>query len=413
VSDDAADDEDAPGFRPPPHPDDRLWRHPSEVGSGWSPRRALLPLGGAIRRPEGGRRWPLALTSAAVGGLVAVLAMAALGIGERVVQRQVTENVALDPALPGIGGRGSLTPLSERLAPAVVTVGEPGGEGSAPGSGIIVRDDGIVLTSAALVSDPASGRIAVGLPDGSTATAELMGLDPTTGIAVLDLPGESGYAPAVLAVPADLTPGTPTFTVGAGASGDVTVVSGALGPSTKLTFDDAPPLDGLVEVTAELPTDGDPATTLGAAAVDDRGAVVGIATATAAGSSGEPPAAYVTPIEVARKVAEDLVDTGEVDHGWLGIEGASVPPDEDGIGLYAVDDRGAIVALVVEGSPAAEAGMQAADVVVEADGRPIARMPDLVIALRLHSPGDQMELTVLRGGERRTATVTLEEPPTA
>ncbi|HEX8802815.1 MAG TPA: S1C family serine protease, partial [Acidimicrobiales bacterium] len=386
MSFDDADDEDAPGFRPPPHPDDRLWRHPSEVGE-HDERVAVGLRGGSHRRARAlrSRTWGVALTAGAAGVALGVVLVALVFGG----------GGSSDDDGPAAGGVLPTVPtqLADRVSPAVVSlVGDD--DGAPAGSGVVVRDDGIVLTSAALVAGDAA--VDVRLADGSVVRAEVVGRDPVTGIGVLDLPGQ-GHATAALAASSALVVGAPAFSVGAPAAGgtaDATAgvigagrsyVGGAEGTATAL--------EGVVEV------DGEAAPwALGGPVVDDRGAVLGVTTAVDA--EGDAAASYITPAEISRKVADDLLVVGHARHGWLGIQGQDVADDPSATaGAFAGrggDDgprqHGAVVSSVDAGSPAQAVGLRRGDVIVELEGRQITGIADLVMWLRSRSPGDSAEI---------------------
>jgi putative serine protease PepD len=397
---------DSQGFRPPPHPDDRLWRHPSEmsdhpiipIGAPLPP--ALIATPSATQRAHGGprRSWGAFAAAAATGALLAGGGVVALGLDERVVERPVTERVELSPTTSAEGA-DPLAGVRQRVEPAVVGVEAPG---LAPGSGVVVRDDGIVVTSAAFV---AGGSVPqVRLADGTEAIAELVGTDPVTGLAVLDLPGE-GHTPSILAVSADLASGSTTFLVHARESGGTATGSGVVAATHRYVGPTGTPLDGIaVEGTAE-------AAALGGPAVDERGAVVGIVTAVEDGGEW-----YLTPVDVAHRVADDLLATGEVRHCWLGIEGTDVAGDGSGSPdtTLPTEGGGTQVASIVPGSPADEGGLQVGDVIVALDDRRIARMPDLIVGLRSHAPGDRVDVTVRREDDTRvTLVLTLAQTPAA
>jgi S1-C subfamily serine protease len=431
---------DHPGFRPPPHPDDRLWRHPSEMNA-----HPIVPLGApgapsvAVRTSDGqartGRPWGAVVVAGTAGAVLAGAGVLALGIGERVVERPVTERVALNPMASALGSpdADTLDGVRQRVAPAVVgivaagavpgqgevTGGEgavagqgevTGSEGAVPGqaevagSGVVVRDDGIVVTSAALV---ATGSVpGVRLPDGTVVAAELVGSDLATGLAVLDLAG-GGYTPSVLATVGDLMAGEPSFAVSARLAGGTTTAAGVVGLARRYLGPLGGALDG-IEVAGEA----DPLA-IGGPLVDPRGAVVGITTAVEDGDAW-----YVAPVEVAHKVADGLLTDGVVQHCWLGIEGTDVAAGAaeldtaESPAAGSVTGAGTRVASVVPGSPAALGGLRPGDVVVALDGQTIARMPDLIVALRARSPGDRVDVTVTRDdGSRATLVLTLAEAP--
>jgi S1-C subfamily serine protease len=364
---------DAFRFRPPPHPDDRLWRHPSELGS----RRNE---GAGERDRQAGRPWGVVAVAGTAGAVLAGAGVLALGLGERVVERPVVERVALDtvsstPRAADQAGNG----IRQQVAAAVVAV-----EGG--GSGIVVRDDGIVLTSASVVDG--SGPVNVRLPDGSSVEAEVLGADLSTGIAVLDLDG-NGYRTGLLASEAGLVQGQMSFTVSVGAGG-ATTAAALVGTTRRYRSPTGTTIDAVVETTGDSPSHA-----LGGPLVSGRGVVVGIVTGVDDGQ-----ASYVVPVEVARKVAGDLVATGQVERCWLGIDGSDA-------GDPGVAGGGVMIAEVKPDSPADRAGLRAGDVVVEVDGRMIGHLPDLMITLRSRSPEDEIAVTVVRDDNPTTLTVTL------
>jgi len=361
-------------FRPPPHPDDRLWRHPSELG----PQPPARP-GGDDR--QSGRPWGVVAVAGTAGAVLAGAGVLALGLGERTVDRPVVERVALDtvstsPRTPDQAANG----IRQHVAPAVVSV-----EGG--GSGIVVRDDGIVLTSASVVDS--GGPLSVRLPDGSSIEAEVVGSDPATGIAVLDLEGH-GYETGLLASQAGLVQGQMSFTVSIGSAGSATTVAALVGATRRYQTPSGTTLEAVIETTGDAP-----AHAMGGPLVTAGGVVVGVVTGVDDGA-----ASYVVPVEVARKVAEDLVAAGKVKPCWLGIEGSDAGDPE-------VAGGGVLIASVTPDSPAEQGGLRVGDVLVEIDGHMIGHMPDLMITLRSLSPGDEIAATVVRDDNPTTLTVTL------
>jgi S1-C subfamily serine protease len=115
---------------------------------------------------------------------------------------------------------------------------------------------------------------------------------------------------------------------------------------------------------------------------------------------------FATPVDIARSVAEDIITQGRAVHVWLGVEGT----DLDRRSAEELEVRGgARVDQVVEGSPAADAGVTRQDVIVGVGGQPVGSMSALVIALRDSDPGDEVVLDVRRDGDRRRVVVELVE----
>lgn len=390
---------DNPGFVPPPHPDDRLWRHPSEMRA-----HPIAPVQGAgprsgppqIATPRGDHRrarpWGALVAAGTAGAVLAGVGVAVFGVGERVVERPVTERVALDPTASALGGppTEATEAARQRTAPTVVRV-EPVTSESAPvGSGVVVRDDGIVITSAALVA--AGALPVVRLTDGTTPRVELVGIDTTTGLAVLDLSGR-GYTPSILATGEELVAGQPVSALVAGSPGVVTA-DGLIGDAERYVGPLGTALDGV-----EIEGDAD-VSALGGPVIDARGAVLGVTTAV---TSGE--AWYVAPVAVADRVADELLTSGVARHCWLGIEGTEPGADSPAA-------SGTLVASVVTDSPAALGGIRPGDVVVALDDEEVTGMADLMVRLRAHSPGDRVEVTVAReDGGRIALLIRLDDAP--
>jgi putative serine protease PepD len=398
--------EDGEGHRPPPHPDDRLWRHPSELmpppgvpATGRSGFLGRAPLWGA-----------LALAAGTGAGLVA-LVFVALGLRDRLAgddAEPTADEVAVTPTLssPRLDGdegtavgdtQTALGLAAERLAPAVVRV-----EGGTTGSGFVMRADGMVMTSAGLVERQSqAGRVRVLLGDGRNVTGAVVGSDPLTDVAVLDLPGD-GYDTVVFADDISVDRGTMAAILSAvDEPSDSTpkMAAGALASSRwSLEREDLPPMNGLMQ----LATGTDPEAR-GGPVVDEQGQVLGLTTWSADDWS------YATPIDVASKVANDLMATGSPKHCWLGIEGRSA---KDSIDESDAATAGVVVTDVSADGPAS-AILTPDDVVVAIDGDPVPDLPSLITALLLRSPGDQVDVTYHHGtgSSLETVPITLDAHP--
>jgi len=372
--------DDAPAFRGPPlPPDDRLWRHPSEVRAPASNRSG----------PSG---WGALGAAAAVGASSALLAAWLLGaFGDRVVDRQVVERVATDTAvaLPRESTSGTAAVLVE-LRPVLVSIRA----GEEDGTGVVLRDDGHVLTTASLVGS--LGTVAVLGADGRTRPAEVVGRDPATDVAVLSVAGLSTPG-AVLGTADDLAVGDRALAVAMRAPGAPEVGTGVIGGlSTSVTREDGAPLHGLISTDIVLPGSLD-----GAALVDERGAVIGVTTR-AGGAAG----IRAVPIDLAMVVADDIIETGAPGHPWLGVEGDDLSSSTAATLRIA---GGAHLLEVVGGSPADRAGLEDEDVVTEVDATTVASMGEMIAVLREHDPGDHVRIGYLRDGHHHWTDVTLAE----
>ncbi len=266
------------------------------------------------------------------------------------------------------------------LAAALVVVRVDGTQGS----GVVLRDDGHVLTTADLVGD--STRVTVQPVEGPALEAEVVGTDAATDVAVLSVPGLD-RAGAVLGAAGDIAVGDPTRAVTLRGEDAAEVLTGVVANlAVTVTRTDDRPLHGLIgtDIVQDQPIEG-------AALVDARGAVIGVTTAV-----GDTDVVRAVPIDLARIVAQDIIATGAADHPWLGIEGRDL--DADVAADWGVRG-GAELAAVVDDSPAAAAGLLAEDVLTQVGDLEITSMGDLVTALRHLDPGDLVRIGYLRDGD--------------
>lgn len=361
------DDPDAPAFNGPPlPPEDRLWRHPSEMAP-TAPERS----------PS--RRWvPVAAALAGASATIAALfATGSFSDGTAGSQTAV-ERVAA-PAVATV-------PVVSVTAPSAIA-GETGhlvtveSAGDSTGTGIMLRSDGHVLTAASLVGE--DDRVVVVSAEGERGGASVVGHDPVTGVAVLAVGWLAGRAGAVFGSPDALAIGDRVSVTAAGSGAHTTGLVSDLSASSQL---DGEPTHGLVRTTGALPIEG-----VGAPVLDGRGHVVALAL-----QADPSPATWAVPIDVARRVAADIIDAGTARHPWLGVEG------EDA-------EAGPRLREVTADSPADRAGLDVGDVLVEVDGQPVSAMADVILALREHRPGDEVAIDYRRDGETHSCTAELTE----
>jgi S1-C subfamily serine protease len=393
--DDEGDDDVGEGPGPLLPPEDRLWRHPSELAAPAHPPHTHA------------RPWGLVLAAGLTGAvLTAGLITVIEGIGEHVVERQVVERVAVQPAVSTPGGASGVVAIAERLRPAIVRIDVAGGGEEGSGSGVIFRDDGTLLTNAHVVKD--ADAIDIVLADGRHMPGEVLGTDDLTDIAVvrIDKGGDDTvFEPAMLGSAADLRVGELAVAIGSplGLLGGPSVTTGVISAlGRRVDKPDGEPLHDLIQTDAPIAPGSS-----GGALVDGSGAVIGVTTVIALGADGSQ-FGFAVPIDVARDVAEDIIVKGKAMHVWLGVEGRDLTADvADDLGVPGA----AVLRRVLDDGPADAAGLRAGDVIVALDGREVTTMSGLVIALRGRDPGDDVEITYLRSGERITTTLRLAERP--
>jgi S1-C subfamily serine protease len=389
------------------HPDDRLWRHPSEVSSNPPP----LPFAGTLPSRLGdGRLWTVSILAGLIGAMLATGVIAAGGGFNRGATTVVRPIERVTNPLPQRvsdltnPSETGVEIVAERLRPAIVQVKADAGKTRSGGSGVVFRSDGHILTNQHVV-DGAS-RITVILPDGTQRDAKLVGADPETDIAVIKIDGQN-YPVATLGTAAGLKVGQLGVAIGSplGLAGGPSVSVGVISATGREvdTPDGRTPLLDMIQTDAPIAPGSS-----GGALVNGSGAVIGITTAVAVADGGAAGLGFAIPIDIARDVAEQVITTGKVKHVWLGVEGEDLDSTTaDQLGLHG----GAVVRQVRSQSPADKAGVVNGDIVVSVDGRPIATMGALVVALRSHLPGDTIYVNLLHEGKPRSVRLSLAERP--
>jgi S1-C subfamily serine protease len=297
------------------------------------------------------------------------------------------------------GAAGSSQPipnLVQRVQPSVVSVVTEQGQGS----GVVFDAEGFVITNHHVAGD--AGEVEIVLASGETVPAELQASTAQFDIAVLKVDRQLPAATFATALPVvgelAIALGNPS-----GFENSVTagIVSGLnrdipAGGTTQALVD-------LIQTDAAISPGNS-----GGALVDGDGEVIGINVAYLPPTQGAVSLGFAIPAPIATEVARQLIDTGEVEVAYLGIQPAQVTPELD----EAFDlgtGTGVLVEEVVSGSPAAEAGIRERDVIVRMDDSDIESVDDLFAELRDHKPGEEVTLTVVRDGERRNVDVTLGE----
>ncbi|MGH3664757.1 MAG: S1C family serine protease, partial [Egibacteraceae bacterium] len=273
-------------------------------------------------------------------------------------------------------------------------------QGQGSGSGVIIRADGAILTNAHVVDS--AQQVSVVLPSGDRRDAEVVGADPSSDLAVVRV--DTGGQDLPVSEISTATPQVGELAVAIGSpfglQGSVTsgIVS-ALGRS--LPGEQAPLVDMIQTDAAINPGNS------GGALANGNGEVIGINTAILSPSRSNDGIGFAIPMSTAMPIAEQLLDKGFVEHAQLGIQGQTIDPQvAESYDLSA--SEGAVVVEVLPGSAADEAGLQRGDIITAVDDQPVPSMVELAGRIRGFQPGDEIELTVVRHGEERTLSATLD-----
>jgi Do/DeqQ family serine protease len=303
------------------------------------------------------------------------------------------------------------TAASERVIPAVVNIKTMqgggfelwggSGVGSASGSGVLVSEDGYIVTNNHVIED--SDEIEVTLNDKREFKAELIGTDPSTDLALIKIDGEN--LPALEFGNSDsLRIGEWVLAIGNPFNLESTVTTGIV--SAKGRSIDI--LEGQDRIESFIQTDAavNPGNS-GGALVNTNGELIGINTAIITRSGRYEGYSFAVPINLVRKVIRDLRDYGIVQRGILGVfidEMTNERAEE--LGLSAVE--GVYINRVTPGSGADDAGMQKGDVIIGINGIKTKTLPEMQEQLGRYRPGNEVKVDIFRSGKLQTINVILK-----
>jgi S1-C subfamily serine protease len=297
---------------------------------------------------------------------------------------------------------GDIPAVVRKVEPSVVTISHDQGTGS----GVVWSKDGVVVTNAHVVGDVRDVELA--FFDGQRADGRVRAIDPDTDLAVVDVDRK------------DLEPAT--FQEELPAMGELAVAMGSpLGFQNTVTAGIISGLhreipgsaqQGIRSLVDLIQTDAaiSPGNS-GGALVNGRGQVVGINVAYIPPEQGAVAIGFAIPGATAVDVVGQLLKTGRATHSYLGVQPDQVT-GEIAAQLGLDQARGVVVLNVVEGGPAARAGLRPGDVIVRMDSAAVDTVEDLFGELRQRKPSSQVRITFIRDGREQQATVTLADRPT-
>ena len=294
----------------------------------------------------------------------------------------------------------SIPDLVDAVEPSVVTIFTDGGLGS----GVVYTADGAIITNEHVVRG--ATEVEVAFADGQRVGGTVLATDPIVDIAVVqaertDLPAAE-FATELPEV------GEGAVVIGSPLGFENTVTSGIISALHRQIPGSAAQGQSLVDL---IQTDAaiSPGNS-GGALVNLRGQIIGISEAYIPPSAGAVALGFAIPAATATEVADQLLEDGTAEHAFLGlVPGAITPQIARQLGLP--QDEGAVVLSVVEGGPAAEAGLQPGDVLVRLDDDELRSPEDLLGSLRRRDPGDEVTIEFLRDNESQTTEATLADRP--
>jgi serine protease Do len=271
------------------------------------------------------------------------------------------------------------------------------------GSGIMISKDGEILTNYHVVRN--ADVIKVKLADQTEHEARLIGKDGRTDLALIKLRKTSGNLPfARLGASSQLDVGDWVMAIGNPFGLEHTVTAGIV--SAKGRVIGAGPYDNFIQTDASI----NPGNS-GGPLINATGEVVGVNSAIFSQSGGNVGIGFAIPIDLARKVAEQLRRNGRVVRGWLGVRAQDLPPANATLGLFKNPGDLAIVTEVTESSPAAEAGIKTGDIIVEFNGKAVPRSHDFPSIVADTPPGQKITLKIVREKKEQTVAVKIGELP--
>ncbi|HTZ45857.1 MAG TPA: trypsin-like peptidase domain-containing protein [Jatrophihabitans sp.] len=365
--------------------------------------------------PARGARRPLlvavlvaALLGGGVGGGIVALADHSGGrsvdTGLRITNATGAPSAKLD---------GTVGAAAAKIRPSVVTINVTGQQEAGTGSGVIIRDDGYILTNDHVVDIAnGAGDMQVVLSDGRTAAAKIVGRDTSDDLAVIKVDGLSGLTAATFARSSSLSVGQTVVAVGAPLGLSDTVTSGIVSTLARpvRAGDNDQAVFNAVQTDAAI----NPGNS-GGPLVDLNGSVVGINAAIASDNSGggglQIPGqqsqagnigiGFAIPSDEASRIASELIASGKATHAVLGVQVTNAQNGPTGT------TTGVPLSTVSAGGVAAKAGLQRGDLVTKVDDQQVTTADALIAAVRSHAPGEKVTITYVRGGKTSSVSVTL------
>ncbi|WSL13398.1 trypsin-like peptidase domain-containing protein [Streptomyces sp. NBC_01288] len=356
------------------------------------------------------------------------LALLSGGVGGVVGARLERDGIGGDVVLPQAGKEdaqpapGSVAGIAARALPSVVTLHVTGDEESGTGTGIVLDRRGHILTNNHVVQ-PAGGdgAISVSFSGGQVVKGTVVGRDTGYDLAVVQVSGVRGLTPMPLGNSDNVRVGDPVVAIGAPFDLDNTVTSGIISAKERPITAGGEASDGSdVSYVDALQTDApiNPGNS-GGPLLDAQGRLVGVNSAirsadygdgdgggdgAESGQGGSIGLGFAIPVNQAKLVAEELINSGKATHPVIGV---TLDLDYTGDGARVATKGGGDGPAVTPGGAGAKAGLKAGDVITEVDGVRVHSGDELIVRTRAHRPGDQLRLTLRRGGKDMTLSLVL------
>jgi putative serine protease PepD len=334
------------------------------------------------------------MASAALVGAGGVTAVAVALADDSPIVRQVT-------ASPDTQNTASSTrtigDIYRQSSESVVEITVAGAAQQGQGSGFVYDTAGHIVTNHHVVAGAES--VSVRFSDGKTYDATVVGSDPSTDLAVLEVDAPaSALKPLALADSSALEVGDAVVAIGSPFGLEQTVTTGIVSAlHRQITAPNNFAIDDAIQTDAAINHGNS-----GGPLLDMSGKVVGVNSQIESESGGNDGIGFAVPSDTVAKIVGALIADGSVEHAYLGVATEDV-----------ADSEGARLSEVRAGTPAAEAGLESGDVVTKIDGTSVGSADELRRLIDAKQPGDRIELTVRRDGDTKTLEVTLGSRPSA
>jgi len=263
------------------------------------------------------------------------------------------------------------------------------------GSGVIVSREGYILTNDHVVEGVSEIRVT--LHDGRTVEGKIVGADPDTDLAVVRI-GGAGFTPITFGQSEQTRVGDVVLAIGDPFSVGQTVTMGIVSAVGR-EIDKASPFGSFIQTDAAI----NPGNS-GGALVDVNGNLIGINTLIFSRSGGYQGIGFAIPVSLAKRVLEQIIETGSVTRGWFGVDVADITPElAESLGLRGT--RGSIIGAIERGSPAEKAGLRLGDIIVAINGRTVPDTSTALNAIAEVPPGKSVPVKVVRKNQELSVDV--------
>jgi len=369
-----------------------------------------------------------------LGGVAALAGAAAIGAFDDSTSTTIVRaSNSASTTVPVATGTGlSVNEIYKRSGPGVVQVtatvggstetGRSQQSGQSLGSGFVIDNDGHIVTNYHVIDGATS--IKVRFSNDDTLTATLVGSDPSTDLAVLDVDTDpNALTPLRLADSKQVEVGDPVVAIGNPFGLERTVTAGIVSALQRnVTAPNGWSIDHVIQTDAAINQGNS-----GGPLLNSRGAVIGVNSQIQTGGSGDGNVGigFAVPSNTVDEVVAEILEDGNVQHAYLGVSAVEVTPEIAESYKLAVSE-GLLIQTVASGSGAAGAGLKAGtqqvvvagqsfrmggDIIVAADGKSVTSVDELRDVIGANDPGDEIALEIYRGGAAKTVTVTLGQQP--